>query len=307
MKYVLIAALLFSFPSLANDYALSGTVTIPNLPTGAQGDSAYQVAINNGFIGTEQEWLDSLKGPSGNGGGDCINALDYGFVKNDANFDNSIILNQFIADTTLQSNQLCFPQGDYAFKTQTDEIDRRINIKGVGVGGTRLQRYYVGPLLHATSTVIIENMTIHVLGGNNGSFGVHLKGLGASASVLRNLYITSTDGSTYQAAVYIDGENQTLGIRGVYMEQIEAFASTSHNIWLQNVKGLVANGIQTYLAGGTVQHIIIQDRSGFRSDSILITTRYAPTIYAYNSDNIKVLTAATTAKGGAGYTNFVVY
>lgn len=33
--------------------------------TGATGDaglSAYQVALNNGFIGTEPEWLESLKG-----------------------------------------------------------------------------------------------------------------------------------------------------------------------------------------------------------------------------------------------------
>jgi hypothetical protein len=29
------------------------------------GDSAYDVAVNNGFKGTEQEWLDSLIGPPG--------------------------------------------------------------------------------------------------------------------------------------------------------------------------------------------------------------------------------------------------
>ena len=27
------------------------------------GDSAYQVAVNNGFVGTEAEWLASLEGP----------------------------------------------------------------------------------------------------------------------------------------------------------------------------------------------------------------------------------------------------
>jgi hypothetical protein len=35
---------------------------------GDPGDSAYQVAINNGFIGTEQEWLDSLIGAQGPAG-----------------------------------------------------------------------------------------------------------------------------------------------------------------------------------------------------------------------------------------------
>lgn len=32
---------------------------------GADGISAYQVAVNNGFVGTEAEWLDSLVGPTG--------------------------------------------------------------------------------------------------------------------------------------------------------------------------------------------------------------------------------------------------
>lgn len=33
---------------------------------GADGASAYDVAVANGFQGTEQEWLDSLKGADGN-------------------------------------------------------------------------------------------------------------------------------------------------------------------------------------------------------------------------------------------------
>jgi hypothetical protein len=38
-------------------YKAVGTVTYPR-----NGESAYQIALNNGFIGTEQEWLDSLNG-----------------------------------------------------------------------------------------------------------------------------------------------------------------------------------------------------------------------------------------------------
>lgn len=32
---------------------------------GAPGKSAYEVAVDNGFEGTEEEWLDSLVGPQG--------------------------------------------------------------------------------------------------------------------------------------------------------------------------------------------------------------------------------------------------
>ena len=35
---------------------------------GADGRSAYQIAVQNGFEGTEQEWLASLKGPKGDKG-----------------------------------------------------------------------------------------------------------------------------------------------------------------------------------------------------------------------------------------------
>lgn len=32
------------------------------------GDSAYQIAVNHGFVGTEEEWLASLKGGTGKQG-----------------------------------------------------------------------------------------------------------------------------------------------------------------------------------------------------------------------------------------------
>lgn len=34
-------------------------------PAGPEGESAYQIAVANGFIGTEAQWLASLVGPAG--------------------------------------------------------------------------------------------------------------------------------------------------------------------------------------------------------------------------------------------------
>lgn len=45
-------------------------------PEGPQGKSAYTVAVDNGFIGTEAEWLISLIGPPGENGEDGENGLD---------------------------------------------------------------------------------------------------------------------------------------------------------------------------------------------------------------------------------------
>lgn len=52
----------------------NGNVTvIPAL----EGRSAYQIAISNGYVGTEQEWLESLKG-----GVDAIPLTDiYNLIK----------------------------------------------------------------------------------------------------------------------------------------------------------------------------------------------------------------------------------
>jgi len=46
---------------------------------GGQGDpgaSAFEVAVENGFVGTEQEWLDSLEGPPGTAGADGADGAD---------------------------------------------------------------------------------------------------------------------------------------------------------------------------------------------------------------------------------------
>lgn len=45
---------------IKGDPGSSGPVGPPGLP-GPPGASAYEIALNNGFIGTEQEWLESLK------------------------------------------------------------------------------------------------------------------------------------------------------------------------------------------------------------------------------------------------------
>ena len=48
------------------------TITL-GLNVGSEGKSAYEVAVENGYEGTEAEWLNSLIGKSGADGADGVN------------------------------------------------------------------------------------------------------------------------------------------------------------------------------------------------------------------------------------------
>lgn len=62
---------------------------------GTDGKTAYQVAVANGFVGTEQEWVDSLAGAPGEDGGDGRSAyqvaVDNGFVGSEAAWLDSLV------------------------------------------------------------------------------------------------------------------------------------------------------------------------------------------------------------------------
>lgn len=60
---------------LSSIVPLQGTLVLmedvlegPTGPTGPDGLSAYEVAVENGFVGTQEEWLESLVGPTGPAG-----------------------------------------------------------------------------------------------------------------------------------------------------------------------------------------------------------------------------------------------
>lgn len=50
----------------------------PSGPAGADGASAYQVAVDNGFVGTEEQWLASLEGGAGGYDADAVHYDDAG-------------------------------------------------------------------------------------------------------------------------------------------------------------------------------------------------------------------------------------
>lgn len=66
--------------SILSTVDLTGTLSVPEKYTGPQGkdgESAYQIAVDLGFLGTEQEWLDSLQGEDGLSAYEVAKALGY--------------------------------------------------------------------------------------------------------------------------------------------------------------------------------------------------------------------------------------
>lgn len=60
--------LLWELCELITNGGTGSTTPGPQGEKGDPGDSAYQVALTNGFEGSEEEWLASLKGPKGDTG-----------------------------------------------------------------------------------------------------------------------------------------------------------------------------------------------------------------------------------------------
>lgn len=61
----------------------------------AQGKSAYEIAVENGFAGTIEEWLESLRGADGKDGSDGKDGTDYILTASDKADIANIVINEY--------------------------------------------------------------------------------------------------------------------------------------------------------------------------------------------------------------------
>ncbi|HEX2578675.1 MAG TPA: hypothetical protein VHK88_20190 [Aquihabitans sp.] len=77
-----------------------GTVIVRDVVlAGTQGASAYQVAVANGFVGTEAEWLETLVGPAGPASGGAYHVQGAASATWTINHDLGFLPNVTIRDT----------------------------------------------------------------------------------------------------------------------------------------------------------------------------------------------------------------
>ena len=113
---------------------------------GEDGKSAYDLAVENGFTGTVQEWLESLKGEDGKDGHDCVtssniyyNCTEYGVLT--SNEDNTTAF-QTLIDTIsdLGGGTIYIPNGIYNFKPVTDKNYAMLAKSNVSVIGENIEK-----------------------------------------------------------------------------------------------------------------------------------------------------------------------
>ena len=138
--------------------------------TGKNGDSAYQIAINNGFVGTETEWLNSLEGVDGidgvsNGG----SVLSY----SSTNLPSGVSQGTTIFNTTLGIN--VYYKNTSWYKVSNNELvsGNKPKIMCVGdsitVGYTDNPNWVNHPFRHGYREGIFNRMgsNIDFVGGSN--------------------------------------------------------------------------------------------------------------------------------------------
>lgn len=103
---------------------------------GKDGESAYQIALDNGFVGNQEDWLESLKGKDGNNGLDGFSPI---ITENAGNTDNIYKLDITTAYGTITTPDLKGDDGDGAGKINKikvndaevpiDEYNKSVNIE----------------------------------------------------------------------------------------------------------------------------------------------------------------------------------
>lgn len=239
-----------------------------------------------------------------------INVLDYGIVADNIAIDNTPAWNNLIANIGADRD-IYFPAGIYYFNSCPNIINKVVSVRGCGINATSLIRNFSttnfdNALFHSTATFNLSGTGILAGTGTSGGSAILLNGLQASASTLRDLYITGQVGGTWAVPLHLKSSDP-LGIRSVYIENVELFAATTCIAWMINPKGLTMSNVQGYPAGGTVGHMTIQHSGAIRPSNIDIRTRYLETLYLYNSDNVTITSTPSTVVNQNNCTKVKVY
>lgn len=176
---------------------------------GPPGDSAYQIAVNNGFVGTEAEWLEALEGADGANGINGSNGMDGVSITSATINGSGHLLLTLSNSTVLDAGYVVGPAG-------TNGVD--------GVDGT------------------------NGVDGAPGADGVDGRGVASMAIDGSNhLIITYTDSATEDAGLIpgAGGAAAWGSIGGTLADQTDLVAALAEKVDAEAGKGLSSNDYTT--------------------------------------------------------------
>lgn len=120
---------------------------------GDNGKSAYEIAVDHGYKGTEQEWLDSLKGLQGPQG-DSVNAEVVAKIKNFL-LDNNVVIHSDSLEGIMLEHFKILKTGGAVFITDDElsQLEPSLNIDG-----NQLDIYYIGNLPFSINDGELQNV-----------------------------------------------------------------------------------------------------------------------------------------------------
>ena len=241
-----------------NSLKLRAGASTDNIDRGPRGYSAYEVAVQNGYTGTEEEWLSSLVGPRGQQGpqGETgpANTLSIGTVRRGDDASATIT-----GDTPNQVLNLVLPKGD---KGDPGEVQYGSDLLSYMRRNSN-QIYYPDldskPNFSITTANFDDTTRNIVLGGKDVTLSDYkvLISYGIANFVLLDLSPYKTSTKVNQLHPYTQLPNGTYFVTG------------QGNIYISNA--------ETY--GATPGEIIYKDRT-----ALVVIGLYGCVYYGYNTD-----------------------
>ena len=214
---------------------------------GDPGESAYQIAVDNGFTGTEEEWLDSLVGPRGYGIVDVVNVSgnEYEVIYEDGHTSSLIIGPDFIGKTFYvdgaSGSDSNSGSSSAPFKTIQKAVDmceylcvNKVYINGNSTyGGFEVDNKIISFTLFSGSSISVNANAYY------GAIGISLTN-NAIALIDRTLSVKLTGSNTYaikvdNSSAFSSTKNVTVDIdsksasRGIYVLADSYFKAVTVN------------------------------------------------------------------------------
>ena len=205
---------------------------------GARGYSAYEVAVQNGFVGTEQEWLDSLVGPEGQLGPEGKSAyqiaVDNGFIGTEEEWVHDFLTPDGYY-TMEEINSIVSGQlktSDVINNLDSNDTDKPLSAKQGKTLNDRINT--VDSKASANTLNLNSEIAARIAADDN--LIQQITGLGSGAPIpvastsamsdTTKLYVLTTDGYVY----YYDGNDWTQGWEYQAAEDSETVDKLEQNV-----------------------------------------------------------------------------